>query len=268
MQTSPPSDWFTTAALPTLLLSAALALTACSSGDGPAAPGTNGAAGAAQVGGMLDGGGVPLSPPNGVLACPPGACNYQTQHGCKATEACAPALAGNSVKPSCGPAGSKSEGASCAWGDCGAGMFCAEGKCRHLCCGGDWSACPKGQACSESLSIAPTADSKPISAGVGICKPVDHCKPLDPQACPAGRSCQLVDGNGDWTCMLSGSAKSGEACGADAFCSPGYGCYGGTCRRLCQPTTDGQPACPASEGVCVHFVRDPAGIGECTPQGQ
>jgi hypothetical protein len=29
---------------------------------------------------------------------------------------------------------------------------------------------------------------------------------------------------------------------------------------------DSKPACPDGGGVCVHFTRDPDGIGECTPE--
>jgi hypothetical protein len=26
----------------------------------------------------------------------------------------------------------------------------------------------------------------------------------------------------------------------------------------------GEPACKEGEGICVHFNRDPPGVGECT----
>ena len=38
------------------------------------------------------------------------------------------------------------------------------------------------------------------------------------------------------------------------------------CRRLCKAVEGGgEPSCKEGEGVCVHFHRDPPGVGECTP---
>jgi hypothetical protein len=28
----------------------------------------------------------------------------------------------------------------------------------------------------------------------------------------------------------------------------------------------GEPFCQEGEGICVHYNRDPQGVGECTPQ--
>ena len=41
---------------------------------------------------------------------------------------------------------------------------------------------------------------------------------------------------------------------------------GGECRRLCKAVAGGaDPFCQSGEGTCVHYNRDPASVGECTP---
>ena len=41
-------------------------------------------------------------------------------------------------------------------------------------------------------------------------------------------------------------------------------CVGGFCIKLCQFKQCGDPTCTADEGSCVHFPRDPEGVGECS----
>jgi hypothetical protein len=73
-----------------------------------------------------------------------------------------------------------------------------------------------------------------------------------------------VDPVGHAACLPEGSSKIGESC-VDATCQGGSICAGGKCRRLCKAVEGGgEPSCPPSEGVCIHFARDPVGVGECT----
>ncbi len=177
--------------------------------------------------------------------------------------------------PECASAGSTAAGAACtSWNECVAGHFCAgvtpssPGVCRKLCCGGDWSACPSGESCYQQLFLVRPGGGDPVYAGADLCAPVNDCDVFDPAACDAGTSCQIVDPTGNVACVTSGTGDVGDACSASARCKAGFSCIGGTCRRLCKAVEGGgDPACPAAEGICVHFVGDPPGVGECTPTG-
>lgn len=253
------------------LAAAAVALGACGSNSSSSSPPSDAGTGSDAPGVILDGGGVVPSPPDGASLCPKGTCNYQTQSGCGATLACRPALTGGAAAPSCQTAGSKQSGAPCqAWKDCARGYLCAGGACHKLCCGGDWSACGSGQSCIRQLFVKAPDAGAPVSAGVDLCFPVNDCNVLDPNSCAdagSGQSCQIVDPIGDVACTPSGTGTVGAPCSETAPCSGGFSCVGDKCRRLCRAVVGGgQPACPASEGICVHFNRDPAGVGECTPE--
>ena len=218
---------------------------------------------------ILDGGGPVPPPPDGAAACPLGACNYQTQQGCSATEACRPVLDTSAVAPRCEPAGNGESRASCATSsNCTRGYFCADKLCRKLCCGGDWSACPEGESCVRSIRMALPDGGESLDTGADLCFPVGDCDVLDPASCAdeAGRACQIVDPVGHVACAPEGNAGQGEPCASHDPCVRGFFCVGGACRRLCRAVPGGgEPSCPASEGICVHFNRDPAGVGECTP---
>lgn len=247
-------------------LAATLGLSACGSNN-VAPPGSDAGTDAPEV--VLDGGGEVPAPPDGAALCPSGSCNYQTQSGCAATRACRPTLTtGGTITPGCQAAGSKQSDAPCqAWTDCARGYLCAGGACHKLCCGGDWSACSAGHSCIRQLFVQPPDAGTSVSAGVDLCFPVNNCDVLDPNSCgAAGQSCQIVDPIGDVACAPAGSGTFGAPCSETQPCSGGFSCVGDKCRRLCRAVAGGgNPACPTSEGICVHYNRDPAGVGECTP---
>lgn len=246
----------------------AFALVACGSSEPRVSDDGGGSGGSGGGGVVLDGGGTVDPPPDGASLCPAGACNYQTQSGCSATQACLPSVSGSDVVASCQGAGTKHSGEACSgWNDCARGLFCAEGACRTLCCGGDWSACPKGESCIRQLDVK--VGDAGVSSGADLCFPVNDCDPLDTSACAdqPGMACLIVDPTGSVACTPEGSGTSGQACNASAHCSGGFACVANECRRLCRAVQGGgEPSCPAAEGVCVHYNRDPAGVGECTPQ--
>ena len=218
---------------------------------------------------VIDGGGVPAVAPEGETLCATGPCNYQSQQGCAAQQSCLPALQSGSVVPQCQAAGARARGESCTgWTDCAQGLFCAEGTCRKMCCGGDWTGCPSGESCIRQLLVRDPATSALLPAGVDLCFPVNNCDVLDPQACAeaSNRSCQIVDPVGNVACAPSGDVAIGQPCGKDRVCRAGASCVGDTCRRLCAAVPGlTAPPCPAAEGACVRYVRDPPGVGECSP---
>lgn len=209
----------------------------------------------------------PAEPPDGASACPAGDCNYQTQEGCSDDQACRPQFNASEpdVTPGCEGAGEGEPGDACsAQSDCGRGLYCAAGFCRRLCCGGDWSACDEGESCIRSLSVK--AGGEVIPAGVDLCFPVGTCDPLDPESCAdePGRECKIVDPTGAVACAPQSDKEVGDACGPPDVCKQGLSCVGGVCVKLCRFLECGEPACGPEDGTCVHFLRDPEGIGECT----
>lgn len=216
---------------------------------------------------LTGGGGIP-DPPDGASLCPDGACNYQTQEGCPQDQACRPQFSAEStdVAPGCEAAGSGVTGDACtAWTDCARGYLCAEGFCRKQCCGADWSACDEGESCIRQMQVR--AGGVVTDTGVHLCFPVGTCHVLDRESCAdePGRECKLVDPRGSEACSPISQAQLGDPCGAPAVCAQGLSCVDGRCRRLCSTLECGEPSCPAEEGTCVHFDRNPEGVGECTP---
>jgi hypothetical protein len=235
------------------------------------------------------GGGIIPPHPDGASLCGKGVCNYQTQTGCESGKTCGPHLdlPTDTVAPLCRYPGTQAEGQPC---DntatppllCGTGTFCADGLCRKLCCGGDWSACPAGQSCirQAEYQVGPKGSEKTISAGVDLCFPVGTCDVFDTTACKSeGRVCRIVDPTGAVACAPDSPLALGDSCDHDHQCGAGMVCAdaadgkNGVCRRLCRWTFCGEPSCQPGEGVCVHFNRDPVGgrggqhdtVGECTP---
>lgn len=219
---------------------------------------------------VLDGGGAIATPPDGEAACPSGICNYQSGTGCPAsTPACIPALSGATVAPACAPTtGTGKTGAACAAQDqCAAGWFCAEGKCRKLCCGGDWTGCDSPtEHCIKALDYGDGMGGV-VSTGAMLCYPIDTCDALEPKSCTqAGTECLIVDGTGATACLPPGKGTTGDACP----CQGGFACVSETegaaprCHRLCGAVEGGAPPyCQDGEGICVHHNRDPQGVGEC-----
>jgi hypothetical protein len=218
---------------------------------------------------VLDGGGEIPPPPDGAGLCPPGVCNYQTGAGCAADAAaasCVPLPMGSVVTPACERAGRTANGEACAeWTDCVSGSICAAGRCRKLCCGRDWTGCnTSAEHCLRPLQVQ-LANNTVVPSGAYLCYPVNQCDALVPSSCAAieaNTTCQIADPTGATACLPEGAGGVGSACP----CKGGFTCVEGGCRRLCRAVAGGgEPSCPAVEGVCVHFNRDPAGVGECTP---
>lgn len=238
---------------------------ACGSSSAEPEPGSD--AGVPAV--ILDGGGGIEDPPDGESLCGSGECNYQARSGCAADLACRPQLEGDEAVARCEAAGATPVGGACTRStDCVAGALCAANLCRAVCCGGDWSACPDGQSCIRQLELGlPQGGSTP--AGVDLCFPVGTCDVLDSTSCSAepGRDCQLVDPRGSEACAPIGTVQAGGKCDARNNCSAGHSCVGGRCTRLCRAleVDAGDPRpCPDPDDTCVHFDRDPPGVGECT----
>jgi hypothetical protein len=242
----------------------------CGSADEASAPG------AKQCGKVVvDGGGGITKPADGSTApeCAAGACNFQSQAGCGADESCLPTVNDDGVGAACFAAGSVAVGDACdanAVADCERGAVCAEGQCRKLCCAGDWSVCDAGESCFRQFEYQ--VGDAAVPTGAWVCYPVGTCSVLDTYACDdTGEDCKLVDSRGSEACVPKTAGAVGEACGAsqNRLCERGLTCVGDpgaeTCRRLCSAEACGEPACPAAEGSCVHFDRDPAAVGECTP---
>lgn len=225
--------------------------------------------GSADVTVILDGGGDPAIPPDGVAACPQGICNYQSGLGCpQGTPACIPALDGmGGVAPACQPAGTAKTGEACAqFTDCAAGFLCVLGACKKLCCGGDWTGCPTaGEHCLTSL-VYDNGMGGTLQTGAMLCETVNNCDALVPSSCGGKGVCQIADATGATACLPEGSGQSGDPCP----CKGGFTCQtpndaSPRCVRLCKAVEGGgEPFCKPGEGICTHFVRDPPGVGECT----
>jgi len=224
---------------------------------------------------VADGGGGIVMPADGSQAteCEPDACNFQSQAGCANDQSCLPTVTNDAIATGCFDTGSGKPGDVCdAETPCARGEACAGGYCRKLCCAGDWTACDDGESCYRELEYQLASDVAPTATGAWVCYPVGTCSVLDPTACDAeGEDCKLVDSRGSEACMPKTPGELGERCGATSgrLCGRGLGCIGEpgaeTCRRLCRAEECGEPSCPTAEGACVHFDRDPAGVGECTP---
>jgi len=217
---------------------------------------------------VRDGGGVVDAPEPGAPQCPSGACNYQAQTGCASGQACRPQFSATapSVEPGCEPAGSGVSGTACSESrECTAGYFCAAGACRRQCCGGDWYPCDSGESCIRQLSVR--AGGQIIDSGMELCFPVNDCDPLDTRPCPNApdRECKIVDARGSVACEPLSTAAQGDACDSSNPCTAGLSCVLNRCRKLCRAEACGSPACDSADGTCVHFARDPLGVGECTP---
>jgi hypothetical protein len=208
----------------------------------------------------------------------------------------------DTVGPECVQSGPRDRGEPCDNDNapahlCKPGFQCihtagAAGTCRKLCCGeegasyGDWTACDPGESCIRE--IVASFESPPnsnnfvkVDAHVFACVPVNNCDVLDAKSCEADKErpvCRIADPLGNVACMPPGDANLGEPCAHLNQCGPVQICaqtvdsHGVpltgplTCRRLCRMGLCGEASCPEKEGTCVHFNRDPVGVGECTPQ--
>ncbi|HKQ68494.1 MAG TPA: hypothetical protein VJT73_04105 [Polyangiaceae bacterium] len=241
----------------------------CSSPSSPAGPEqtTSDASSPARI--VLDGGGNVPAAPHGEELCPQGSCNYQTGAGCSRDAgpvSCVPLPSGPEagVAPACESAGAVPNGGTCTqWTDCAPGTVCAAGRCHKLCCGQDWTGCTDGEHCLRPFAIE--IGKQTVATGAYLCFPVNDCDALRPEMCAArekGTTCQIADPTGATACLPEGAGGEYDPCPS---CRGGYTCVGDRCRRLCKATLEGgEPSC-ASDDVCIHYNRDPAGVGECTP---
>lgn len=235
---------------------------------------------------------IPL-PPNGEAACETPLCNYQTQSGCAEDQACRPSFPAGSatVTPACEPFGTGETADPCdTSSDCARGYLCATvipspdggitpavSRCYQQCCDGDWTACASGTSCSRQFMVRFADDH--VEHPVDLCVPTGTCDLFDPTSCqndsdpPTPRECKIVDPTGAVACMPKSTRKLGDSCSADTnTCAQGFTCVFDTgapdvghCRRLCRAELCGEPSCPPAEGICVHFNRNPPGVGECAP---
>jgi hypothetical protein len=217
---------------------------------------------------ILDGGGDPAMHPDGQALCPAGVCNYQTGAGCQApTPACIPALVDGGVAPACESADAGVTGTACMHAtDCAPGYLCStDATCHKLCCGGDWTGCDSpAEHCIETL-LYQGPDGGSVNTGAMLCYPINTCNALQPKSCTApGTSCVVADRTGATACLAEGSGTTGKPCP----CKGGFVCLtdskGTACHRLCGAVAGGAPPyCQEGEGICVHYDRDSAGVGEC-----
>jgi hypothetical protein len=224
----------------------------------------------------LDAGPATAESPDGGSLCL-GSCNYQTQSGCDTGSMCSPQMNTDqtAVSAGCQTAGTIAAGEACTWAECQPGYICSsDGHCRHMCCGGDWSVCAAKESCTGAVALQPAGGSTPVPAGVGVCEPTDDCDVLDPESCPSGQSCYIIDSRGGVKCLSTGSRDINENCSATELCRSGLSCFvtpNGTnqCRRLCRAVQGGGlPGCPLVEGTfCSHSANEPLGVGECLPAG-
>jgi hypothetical protein len=236
--------------------------------------------------------------PDGASLCPPGVCNYQTQQGCSSGQTCAPHVDTNAVTkvetviPACRVAGERAKDEPCsdnpptsAATQCGPGLVCAEKTCHRPCCGRDWSACEPGESCIHQANIV--VNKVTAYTGADLCFAVGTCNVLDLEACKAeGQTCRIADPVAEVACMPPSALVAGDSCDNDKPCGAGLHCVEDasqvlsstpdtspmcsgtrpcTCRRLCPWGNCNNNTCSINEGVCVHFNRDPPGVGECTP---
>jgi len=225
-------------------------------------------------GAVFEGGGGIVPPDDGSEApeCQTSLCNYQSQEGCAADESCLPTVVDDAIASVCAKAGTSALGAACSsLAPCERGAACVSGYCRKLCCAGDWTVCEAGDSCFRTFAYQ--IGNAPALTGAWVCYPVGECSVLDPHpaACKAGEDCKIVDSRGSEACIPKSAGELGEPCGlaTGRLCGAGLTCVGQpgeeACRRLCRAEACGEPACPAEEGSCVHFDRDPPAVGECTP---
>jgi hypothetical protein len=229
---------------------------------------------------VLDGGDTIPEPPDGASLCPEGnSCNYQSQEGCAANMSCYPVIMQGmtDIVSACRPAGTGVSGDACdSPTDCARGHVCPDGQCRKLCCGADWSddACDPGEGCYRELFYTvdegdPNTDEDDVneSTGAFLCYPTG-CDVFRTDECATGRDCKIIFPNGTTACVPPTPGDEGERCTPPIVCGPRLSCVGPPgeerCRRLCRAEECGEPACEPGD-TCVHFNRDPPGVGECTP---
>lgn len=140
---------------------------------------------------------------------------------CKA--ACVPACTGKT----CGPDGC---GGVC--GTCATGQTCTGGTCKAACipscsgktCGSDGCGGTCGSCTGAKTCIA------------GQCQLSGECDPVSNIGCTTPNQC-ITLANETNQCVLMGSGTQGSSCADSTGCKGGYGCFAGTCRKICDRVT-------------------------------
>jgi hypothetical protein len=204
---------------------------------------------------------VPVKPSCGSRVCGDDGCGGSCgtcsgQNVCSAAGqcVCAPQCAGKT----CGPDGC---GGSC--GSCPSGVSCTPaGTCDTPCvpqcagrvcgsdgCGGSCGSCGGSQTCSGGQCCTPscagkTCGSNGCGGSCGSCSgssqcvngtcqsDPDDCDPVYNTGCAAPNECWLLSSE-KTVCAVTGSGTQGSSCSSTSSCSGGYGCFAGTCRKVC-----------------------------------
>ena len=102
-------------------------------------------------------------------------------------------------------------------GQCVCQPDCSGKACGDDGCGGSCGSCPLSNSCQN-----------------GACAPdPDACDPVANLGCALPNECWLLSTE-KTTCVLTGSGTQGASCSATLTCDGGYGCFAGTCRKICQ----------------------------------
>lgn len=222
-------------------------------------PGTDGGGAPVDGGGAaVDGGGGTIDPST---MCPAGACDLLNGTGCAEGEGCYfGAMSGGTPAPICVPAGAGVDGAACTnINDCAPGLTCADGACRHVCCGTNDSNCPAATGCTP-LRI----DGSEVM-NFGACLPNMECDLFDQSGCEEGEGCYPVPGGAGCLTPADPPVAVGGACEAGNECAPGAVCVGGTCATICNREAD-PSTCPEM-AMCQGVTNFPENVGFCPPPG-
>ena len=129
---------------------------------------------------------------------------------------------------------------------------------------------PKRPDAGESTSSA-SGDAAPDSADPAApddCKraaPSNACGVSPQCGCSAGRTCDVVDSNGNARCVKAGEAPMGHPCTSSGGCGVGLTCVFGTCHAFCNNPGDacGQPGTGACTQVKTTDGADVPNLAVC-----
>ncbi len=197
-----------------------------------------------------------------------GTCNSCTATACPSGQQCL--QVSNSNDRICAPANASSVCQACgASQPCDSGLQCINGRCHAACnpanpgacmaCNGTNGTCAcageeaySGQACQVSNGFPTCVTGLLCVSGPNgkVCRA--PCVIGQAGSCPAGESCQSVDGQ--TVCVPANTA--GARCGPcnDGTCGAGLSCYQGRCYEACNPANPICDTCvqvTATGGVCA-----------------
>jgi len=218
-----------------------------------------------------------------------GMCNIVANTGCALGEGCYGArMAPNDpVTGVCAMAGSRGWGERCnAANDCREGFAClgTPGTCTKLCCGTDNASCrDESRGGRAGALCAGTVND----LNVRFCIEATGCDVYATREnrCPTDRPrCDPISADGTTNCFahMAGTAPDGDGtpCCTNQRCAVGFTCIGfsdtmceatapnRTCRRVCNPDTEGTDAgvtCPSGQFCGARFQNLPVTYGACIP---